>query len=198
MKDLNEEFVKACLEGRIDQATILLKHGADINAVNEDHLNALSLAVRKRYIEGIFNTEQSKEKLLEKLLKNCEIGNIEEVKILIDNGADLNAADEYDYTPLKIASKYGHTELANLLIDNGADVNYSNKNLWGDTALILASQEKHIEIVKLLIENGADLNASDEDDINALVWAVRNKDIEMIKLLIDAGADSWTLAASNY
>jgi ankyrin repeat protein len=43
------------------------------------------------------------------------------VKILISNGADVNA--KAYYTALHFASKNGHLEIVKILISNGADVN---------------------------------------------------------------------------
>ena len=52
-------------------------------------------------------------------------GHAEVVKLLITNGADVNATGvgEKKMTSLIYASKNGHAEVAELLITNGADVN---------------------------------------------------------------------------
>ncbi len=196
MKNVNEEFVKACFEGRVSQASILLKHGADVDAVDRHGKTALFWAVKNKNIEMIELLTYAgakicnMKKLNENLLKNCEKGNIEETELLIEAGADVNFVDEDDYTPLMIASSCGHIEIVKLLIDNGANVNYFNRYSYGNTSLMIASYHGDIELAKLLIDKGAYVNAFNEDGINALIWAVRNKDFEMIKLLIDAGAEA--------
>jgi ankyrin repeat protein len=43
-------------------------------------------------------------------------GNIDEMKLLIDAGADVNAKDKYEWTPLHCASRYGHTDAIKLLM----------------------------------------------------------------------------------
>ena len=45
------------------------------------------------------------------------------VKLLIAEGADVNAKDEDGMTPLHEAALWGHNEVAELLIANGAEVN---------------------------------------------------------------------------
>ena len=52
-----------------------------------------------------------------------EMGHIDIVNLLIEAGADVNAARE-DYegsTALKYASREGHTEIVNLLREAGAE-----------------------------------------------------------------------------
>jgi ankyrin repeat protein len=44
------------------------------------------------------------------------------VKLLLENGADVNARGWYYKTPLHIASFRGSLEVSRLLIENGADI----------------------------------------------------------------------------
>ncbi len=48
-------------------------------------------------------------------------GNLELVKFLIEEGADVNAPDEVGMTPLHLAAKHGHSEVVKLLIQKKAD-----------------------------------------------------------------------------
>lgn len=103
-------------------------------------------------------------------------------KLLIENGADLNKADDDGKTPLIWTAIRNNVEVAELLIENGADLNQTDGN--GKTALIWAARTGNAEVTKLLIENGVDLNETDEDGYTALMWAARNDNIEIVKLLI--------------
>ena len=112
-------------------------------------------------------------------------GHLEIVKLLIDNGADVTADDNY---AIRRASDNGHLEVVKLLIANGADVTADNNQAIRD-----ASNNGHLEVVKLLIDNGADVNANNNE---AIRWASDNGHLEIVKLLIDAGAD--VTADNNY
>ncbi len=109
---------------------------------------------------------------------------------LIQNGLDINAKDQYGYTPLHNAKRLDD---AKLLLKSGAklDPKDSYRNLWEIADVELATQ---------LIQNNIGLKAEDprkkegpehfisgaEGSENALLWT-NNQDV--IKLLIKAGAD---------
>jgi ankyrin repeat protein len=97
-------------------------------------------------------------------------GHVDVAKVLIQNGADVNAIDGGKRTALHCAAVYNR-DVAKVLIQNGADVNAVQKNKW--TALFFAAQEGHVDVVKVLIQNGADVNAVDEKETTALHKAVK-------------------------
>lgn len=50
-------------------------------------------------------------------------GNAEVVKVLVENGADVNVADDLDRTPLSWAIKNDDATIATILLKNGVDLN---------------------------------------------------------------------------
>ena len=90
------------------------------------------------------------------------LGHYEVVKLLLDEGADVNQSfgggpyTTGEGTALNVACRNGHYDVARLLLDRGADVNGSKKGDW--TALTYAAGYKHADIVKLLVERGGDID----------------------------------------
>lgn len=78
------------------------------------------------------------------------------VKLLIDNGADVNAKDKelMGTTPLHEATSSGTIEVMEILLDNGANINARDDE--GNTPIHMAISDNNIEKVKLLLDNNAD------------------------------------------
>ena len=114
-------------------------------------------------------------------------GHTEIVKLLLNSGADVNAAEDHRGSALCAASNEGCTEIVKLLLNSGANVNVVHAQ-YG-TALCTASYAGNTEIVKLLLNNGADVNAQDGFIGNALRAASLRGHTEIVKLLLNSGAD---------
>ncbi|KLU93047.1 hypothetical protein MAPG_11963, partial [Magnaporthiopsis poae ATCC 64411] len=108
-------------------------------------------------------------------------------RLLIENGADIEAKDHDGWTPLHWAAGKGHETVAKLLTELGANIEAKNDN--GCTPLHLAAQNKHEAVVRLLAELGADIEAKDHDGWTPLHLAARNKHEAVAKLLAELGAD---------
>jgi len=117
-----------------------------------------------------------------------EKGDLEEVKRLLEKGADVNAKDKDGWTPFSRAANDGHKEVAELLIAKGADMN--TKDNWGETPLYQAVENGHKEVVELSIAKGADVNAKCDDGATLLHMAAIKGNKDIIELLIAKGADA--------
>jgi hypothetical protein len=90
------------------------------------------------------------------LLTAAQKGNDQEVKALLDSGANASIKED-GRTPLTQAIWYRHSNTAKLLIERGADVNQPGHVIGPDTPLIVAAIRGNSEIINLLIHKGADL-----------------------------------------
>ncbi|KAJ6662578.1 hypothetical protein lerEdw1_011715 [Lerista edwardsae] len=108
------------------------------------------------------------------------------VAALIESGADINALNDMQYTPLLVACEMGKTESAKILLEKGANLKDKTPNL--SSALHLAVQGGASSIVKILLHQGIDPNAAGQGNQTPLhVAAFHNKGV-LIDMLIDAGA----------
>lgn len=83
--------------------------------------------------------------------------NITVVKILCNNGADVNYCKNSKYWSALIqASRKNCMEILKILCDNGANINYTSKCSW--TALNFAISNLNINAVKFLCDRGANVN----------------------------------------
>jgi uncharacterized protein len=106
---------------------------------------------------------------------------------LIEEGADVAAAQGDGTTPLHWAAYQLDTDLVKRLIARGARANTANR--YGATPLGEAAKAANTEIVELLLEAGADVAAVNADGETVLMLAARTGSTEVVQQLIDAGAD---------
>ena len=112
---------------------------------------------------------------------------INAVRKLIREGANVNGKNSGGRTPLHEAVRDGLTDIANVLIDNGADVNATTSG-FGDTPLHYAVRFEHNDIVRILIDAGANVNAADNKGITPLHEAAKDGNAVLVNILIDEGA----------
>ena len=112
---------------------------------------------------------------------------IETVRVLIDEGVDVDAPQADGATALAWAVHWDDLATADLLLGAGADVNAAND--LGVTPLMLASLNGSVPMVDLLLRAGADPNAARPAGGTALMMAARSGDATVLRRLIAAGAD---------
>merc|ERR1711963_899460 len=79
-------------------------------------------------------------------------------KLLLENSANVDSADNYGKTALHDAAMKNSIGVANLLLENSANVDSTDN--FGGTALHKAAYVNSVGVAKVLIENSADLNAT--------------------------------------
>lgn len=90
------------------------------------------------------------------LLKSISERKIEDVKNLIETGANTNYTDEKGITPLALSASNADISISKLLIQNGADINMQCG--YRQTPIHYAILSNDTNIVEFFIENGANIN----------------------------------------
>lgn len=114
------------------------------------------------------------------------------IKILLQNGADINAENNYGQTVLFKAFMNGRIKFAKKLISYGASGDINTYDNFGKTPLFYAYCNMDIKTTKKLLENGAkgDINIKDTDGKTPADTAYEKNDIETFNQLINIGAYS--------
>ncbi|MBE9828538.1 ankyrin repeat domain-containing protein [Campylobacter concisus] len=135
--------------------------------------------------------------------------NIENVKILLANKADVNHKNFFGKSVLFYAVQFSDKPLCELLLKNGANANesYIDENAkmnminlgmtqvedtcglehTNRSVFMHAAAHATPEILKLLMDNGADINATDDAGFNALDYAMKEQNEKTIKFLENLG-----------
>ena len=123
------------------------------------------------------------------LAKAVASEDVESVRELIANGADVNVKEEkHDrITPLFTAVDDGNIEIVHMLLNAGAKANIRSDDK--STPLMQLDGDASPELVLLLIRYGAKVNVANTDGETALVLATASASPEVIRALIDVGAD---------
>jgi ankyrin repeat protein len=118
---------------------------------------------------------------------SAEAGQWDEVRSLLADGADADAAQADGSTALLWAAYYGDAEAARALLGAGADPNVTNR--LGMTALAAAAGNGYGEIVVLLLDAGADANEVLPEGDTPLMLAARSGTLAGVDALLAHGAD---------
>jgi ankyrin repeat protein len=108
--------------------SLLITHGADVNAREESGKTPLFLA--------------------------CSWGLSQTAALLLEHGADVNAGDDDGASPLHAAALIGDFDLVRLLLAQNADVKATTRS-DGSTALHAAASSGSLLAVRVLLSHGA-------------------------------------------
>ena len=102
-------------------------------------------------------------------------GHVDVAKLLIKNGADVNAVETCNRTSLHAAAGNGHIDVVKLLIQNGADINTVDR--WKQSALFYAScRSKSAPVIFELLCLGAKIDKKAlKDDKTGLLLQIEKR-----------------------
>ena len=117
----------------------------------------------------------------------AEMGDAALVRVLIEDGADINLTQVDGMTALHWSVYHDDADTARLLVQAGADVNAENR--YGIPPLSLAATNGNADVIALLLDAGADANVSLRGGETVLMTAARTGNLAAVNALLASGAD---------
>lgn len=160
----------ACHHKKYRICSLLIERGADVDALDYKQLQVPTGSPVARKRSPKHSTEEVpmlsitySETALQAAVR---AGNTEACRMLLDHGANVNAADEvFGNTPLHIVCQEGFRDVCELLLRYRADLNVTNRYFDSDsvlnredTPLHVAAAEGHLDVCQLLVDHHADAN----------------------------------------
>ncbi|OTA99657.1 hypothetical protein M426DRAFT_27331 [Hypoxylon sp. CI-4A] len=114
-------------------------------------------------------------------------GRVDNMRLLLERGANTKLKDRWGFTPLHMAVDFGHLEVIEILLESGCDVN--EKDLLGRTPLAFATYQgsKPECAFALLRHNASFENAEGGALLPLLSYAVDCNEFDVVKILVEGG-----------
>lgn len=135
---------------------ILIRGGADVNAINDDDVTPLHVAAGReqgRVGMQLLLSNDAKIEMRDKeedtpLHNACYRGLHQNARLLLRRGAEPSPANENGVTPLHLAAAFGNEETVEALLTYGADIEARDQNRM--TPYRVAAEQKHRQAMILL------------------------------------------------
>jgi death-associated protein kinase len=114
-------------------------------------------------------------------------GNLDCVRILLDNRAPINVIDRRGCTPLHLACRRHHVSIALLLLHAGTQ--FDVLDMYHETPLHAAAREGLLAVVQTLCAYGCRLDVVSKAGVTPLHLAARGGHVEVIRCLLLSGAE---------
>uniref|UniRef100_A0A674ASL5 Ankyrin 1 n=1 Tax=Salmo trutta TaxID=8032 RepID=A0A674ASL5_SALTR len=157
---------------RVDVCVLMILHGLVMPShVSSAHAESVSVCVCV-----------SKQKGFTPLHVACKYGKVDVVELLLERGANPNAAGKNGLTPLHVAVHHNNLDVVKLLVSKGGNAHSTARN--GYTPLHIAAKQNQMEAAGCLLQYGASANAESLQGVTPLHLASQEGQPDMVALLI--------------
>ena len=153
---------RASIIGSLDICSLLITHGADVNAEDVHGNTPLHRAAQYGHqdiveflLDCSANVNALNQARSSALFHAAQFHRLQVVECLLSRGASVNLTDEQGFTPLLRALQTPDgDEIVRLLVTHGADVNVRYPYGARSSALRMAMNQKNKDLVELLLAHG--------------------------------------------
>ena len=153
-----------------------------------DYNQIIETIEEQKEIEEIQNSNiPEKPNIFDKINNRESVRNmILNISLYLENGGNINIADNEGNTLLMKSVYLGYYDLADYILLNNADISLTNNN--GENALILSADYPYI--INLILNNNIDnLDSADNKGKTALFHACEFGNLNSVRILIKSGSD---------
>lgn len=104
------------------------------------------------------------------------------IRLLLENGAEVEARNSSGQTPLLYSAYAGFRRAVELLLEKGASFRYQDRN--GRTPLHYAAREGQAAVVELLLSKGADPALKDGQGLTPLEYAAQRNRLAVLEVFL--------------
>ena len=191
--------------GYLDEVTLLLKHGADPQIVDQSHQIPWMCALNNNHQQVMeilmAQSDIGKTRLNGKSLLHlaCSSGSMSCTRLLVEKGADVTCTDNEGYTPFMEAINISHVAIVKYFIENTAcDVNFICKDKYALGCALKNNHHSkdHKEILDVLINAGANTNLKNSKGRTPIMEYFHSEESKL--WLLDNGANINMVSEDGY
>ncbi|SEM99390.1 ankyrin repeat domain-containing protein [Lihuaxuella thermophila] len=172
---------------------------AEVKQMVQEHPQCVETGKEEKTTRVITAAYKWKKEILDELLSQRPnltffeaviAGEVEKVAVFLQQHPErMNEMSRDGWTPLHLASFFGHVELVRFLLKKGADVRAISRNQMANQPLHAAIAGGVEEVALLLLKHGARVNTPQHLGYTPLHVAVLTGSTVLVKRLLEWGAD---------
>jgi ankyrin repeat protein len=158
------DFFDAVSNNNSQRLRDLIRQGVNVNIRDKDGKAGIVIAIEKKFNDIL--------------------------RILLDNGADLNGSYFKSSADLFIFALHNNNfEGAELLLRKGIKTNLNHRYKGGKSALMIAIEQDRLTLINLIMQNSFNPDLTDEFGNTALMYAASRNMISTVKNLLEKNSD---------